>query len=138
FTSGTTGSHIGSQKTGEQLFGETRALLGTFDFCEQRTVAATVPAHHLYGFLFTLLVPWCCGARFLRPALFHAASVAEAIERYGATDLVTVPAHMRTLLSAEVPLAPLKRAFSSGARLDVSVAQAFVRHSTCKVIDVLG
>lgn len=138
YTSGTTGGHHACRKTAFQLFGEAQVLVETFAFDPHRTIGATVPAHHLYGLLFTLLIPLFSGARFIRPALFQPADVRLAQERYEITDLITVPTHVRALVSAGQAPLTLKRTLSSGAVLDIEVAEAFSAQSGSEVIDVLG
>ncbi len=139
FTSGTTGEHQRCDKTAAQLFGEARVLAELFEFDSRCIVAATVPAHHLYGLLFTLLVPLFSGARFLCPALFQPAHVRHAVAHHRVTDLITVPTHIRALVAAsKAPGHSLRRVFSSGAMLDLDLAKAFCDLSGSAVVDILG
>ena len=139
FTSGTTGDHQACTKTAGQLLGEALTLGRALAFDSSRTVAATVPGHHLYGLLFSVLVPYFSGAVFVRDAAFQPAEICSTCERWGVTDLVTVPAHLGALVEAgwAAPF-QLARAFSSGAVLDVELASEFHRISGAQVVDVLG
>lgn len=137
FTSGTTGTQQRVDKCARQLLGEATLLGEHFRFDEERTVVATVPAHHLYGLLFSLLVPFLARARFSRETPLQPHEVKEVIERRAASDLVTVPAHLRALCNAGTPIAT-SRAFSSGAVLDPELATRFEALSGARVFDVLG
>lgn len=139
FTSGTTGEHQACTKTAAQLFGESLTLSAALGFDATRTVAATVPCHHLYGLLFGVLVPFFSGAAFVRDPLFQPTEVARVCERWKVTDLITVPTHLQALIEADLKaLRALERAFSSGAVLPVDLALAFAERSRAQVIDVLG
>jgi acyl-coenzyme A synthetase/AMP-(fatty) acid ligase len=129
-------------KCARQLLGEA-AMLGQLFFAsndpagKERVVAATVPAHHLYGLLFSLLAPFLGGARFVRDTPLQPHEVSSVLRRTGATDLVTVPAHVRALCAAGVGAGPA-RAFCSGAVLEPEVARQFEALTGARAIDVLG
>jgi len=139
FTSGTTGDHQACTKTAGQLFGEALTLAQALAFDPSRSVAATVPCHHLYGLLFSVLVPYFSGAGFVRDAAFQPAEICGTCQHWQVTDLVAVPAHLAALVEAgwAAPF-QLERAFSSGAVLDVELACEFRRISGAQVVDVLG
>jgi acyl-CoA synthetase (AMP-forming)/AMP-acid ligase II/3-hydroxymyristoyl/3-hydroxydecanoyl-(acyl carrier protein) dehydratase len=137
FTSGTTGAQQRVDKVARQLLGEA-TLLGQRYFAQgNRNVAATVPAHHLYGLLFSLLAPFLSGARFVRETPLQPHEVSDVLARTGASDLVTVPAHLRALCGARLEHAP-SRVFSSGAVLDPDVARQFESLTGAVAVDVLG
>lgn len=139
FTSGTTGDHQACTKTAGQLLGEASTLGSVLAFDRTRSVAATVPCHHLYGLLFSILVPFMQGAAFVRAPSFQPAEIRDTCARWQVTDLVTVPAHLQALVEAGwPPRFQLERAFSSGAVLDPDLASEFRRLSGAQVIDVLG
>jgi acyl-CoA synthetase (AMP-forming)/AMP-acid ligase II len=153
FTSGTTGTPQRVDKCARQLLGEAVTLAALFALDERSVVASTVPAHHLYGLLFSVLVPYFAGARFVRETPFQPASVLDTVRRLAVTDLVAVPAHLRALGTALDPdiadaaaLAPaasvrdvtLRRVFSSGSVLEPGLARDCARHIRGRIIDVLG
>ena len=139
FTSGTTGDHQACTKTAGQLLGEAVTLGRALTLDPSRTVAATVPCHHLYGLLFSVLVPYLHGAAFVREPSLQPAEIREVCEHWQVTDLVTVPAHLRALVETGwAPPFRLERAFSSGAVLETDLAGAFRSISGAQVIDVLG
>lgn len=142
-TSGTTGIPEVEPKTAGQLLGEIDALEATLGWGESDVVLATVPAQHLYGLLFSVLLPLRVGAPLVtsprvEPGEFHPLVLAEVAARFGATRLVTVPAHLRALLAAEVDLGPVREIVTSAARLDPSVAREAEARFGVPVIDVLG
>lgn len=127
YTSGSTGHHTSCPKTASQLVGEAVALAETFEVKEGARVLAMVPSHHIYGLLFGVLVPLVSGGSFSRHTPLHlgdvAASLASPMDVL-VTVLVTVPAHLRALSSAEPgELPPVARVFSSGAPLPPRVAE---------------
>jgi hypothetical protein len=81
-------------------------------------VIATVPPHHLYGLLFSVLMPLAAGASFVRETPLHAETVAATARRPPADVLVSVPVHLRSLtVLAAGELPRFARVFSSGAAL---------------------
>lgn len=139
YTSGSTGEHQACRKTAGQLLGEAYMLRDHFGFGPRQVVAATVPCHHIYGLLFSVLVPFLAGARFVRESLFHPVDVQRALARWQITDLATVPTHVQALVDAGLPsYEPLERVFSSGAVLDLALARRLAQASRARVIDVLG
>ena len=97
YTSGTTGDHQACRKTAGQLLGEAAVLGETFGIGGGDRVLATVPPHHIYGLLFGILMPLLAGASFVRDTPFHAETVAATARRWGASVLVSVPVHLRSL-----------------------------------------
>lgn len=139
YTSGSTGEHQPCPKTFGQLLGEARALAATFELGPGDVVLATVPPHHLYGLLFSVLAPLAAGAAFCRETPLHAETVAAAARRSGATALVSVPAHLRGMtVLARGDLPPLRRVFSSGAPLPRATALALAEGLGLAVTEVYG
>ncbi len=118
YTSGSSGLARACGKTAQQLLGEAELLRKTFSIGPQDRVLATVPAHHIYGLLFGVLVPLCSGAAFARSTPLHGEAVAAEARATGATVLVSVPAHLRALVPPSVRLL-----FSSSAPLDGETAR---------------
>lgn len=136
YTSGSTGRHQCCSKTARQLFGEAKLLAATFGFSGAALVGATVPAHHLYGLLFSLLMPLAAGARIAGQLRLSADG---AGEHTPITDLITVPTHARALLEdGRIRQLSGVRTFSSGGYLDADVAKRFHAVTEADVIDVLG
>lgn len=141
YTSGSTGEPIGCMKTAGQLLGEASVLRDAFEFGPSDRIFATVPPHHIYGLLFGVLVPLVSGASFVREVPMHAEPLAAAYRASGATVLVSVPAHLRSLEvldpSAFAP-SPPRRTFSSGAALPAEVARTLGARFELRVTEILG
>jgi acyl-coenzyme A synthetase/AMP-(fatty) acid ligase len=127
YTSGSTGAHQACPKTAAQLLGEAATLARCFGVTSERRVVATVPPHHLYGLLFSVLVPLAAGASFVRDTPLHAETVAATARRHGADLLVSVPIHLRSLTVLDPGELPaFVDVFSSGAALPAETAMALV------------
>lgn len=139
YTSGSTGEHQPCAKTAGQLLGEARALAETFALAPGDVVLATVPPHHLYGLLFSVLAPLAAGAAFSRETPLHAETVAAVARRIGASVLVSAPAHLRGMtVLARGDLPALRRVFSSGAPLPRATAVALLEGQGIAVTEVYG
>ncbi|EDM76836.1 Putative AMP-dependent synthetase and ligase [Plesiocystis pacifica SIR-1] len=148
WTSGSTGQHQRHRKTAGQLFSEALVLAEHFGLaardegeagpaCRGARVAATVPSHHIYGLLFSVLVPLVGGGSFLRETPLHAGVVRGAVE--DADVLVSVPAHLRALRILDAGQLPvLDRVFSSGAPLPPATASMVFERFGMAVTEVLG
>ena len=137
YTSGSTGHHVACPKTAGQLLGEARVLAERFGTHGAR-VLPMVPAHHIYGLLFGVLVPLVSGGSYFRFSPLHAAEVGAVLEG-GAEILVTVPAQLRGLtVAGEGELPGVERVFSSGAPLSPKVAQQVERRFGWRVTEIFG
>lgn len=144
WTSGSTGEHQRHAKTAGQLFAEALTLAEHFGLAGTggaggARVVATVPSHHIYGLLFSVLVPLVSGGSFSRETPLHAGVVRATLMEIPAAVLVSVPAHLRALriLDAGV-LPPLSRVFSSGAPLPPDTAKMLSSRFGLTVTEVLG
>ncbi len=137
-TSGSTGDHELLPKTAAQLLGEAATLAREFGLAPSDRILATVPSHHIYGLLFSVLAPLHAGAAFVRETPVHAEAVAAAMDRHAATHLVSVPAHLRSLEALAPARRPLRRVFSSGARLPEEIARTIERVLGLAVTEAYG
>jgi acyl-coenzyme A synthetase/AMP-(fatty) acid ligase/3-hydroxymyristoyl/3-hydroxydecanoyl-(acyl carrier protein) dehydratase len=139
YTSGSTGDHQPCAKTAGQLLGEAAALVRTFALGPADVALATVPPYHLYGLLFGVLAPLLAGGAFARETPLHAETVAAVARRFGATVLVSTPAHLRGLsVLQRGDLPPLRRVFSSGAPLARATARELLERLDLAVTEVYG
>lgn len=139
YTSGSTGVPTACRKTAAQLIGEGVTLQQTFQLTPESCVLATVPAHHIYGLLFSIMLPLAAGARFVRETPLLMPVVEDKAQRHRADVLVSVPAHLRVLAESELhSLASIQRVFSSGAPLPDPTAQSLQRRFGVQVLEVLG
>lgn len=139
WTSGTTGEHQRHDKTAGQLLGEAGVLARQFGISSSSTIVATVPPHHIYGLLFSVLVPLVSGARFHRESPLHAQAVAAPLRGRSGITLVSVPAHLRILSVLEAgELAGVERVFSSGAPLHEATARMLAERFERPATEILG
>ncbi|HET6412985.1 MAG TPA: AMP-binding protein [Anaeromyxobacter sp.] len=136
-TSGTTGAHRGVSKRREQLLGEADVSARLFGPFSGERILSTVPPYHIYGFQFGVLLPLRSGAALVRAGGLHATEVLSAIERYGVTTLVSVPAHLAPLaLEERAPF--LRCVFSAGSPLPPATATALRARHGWRVVEVYG
>ncbi len=139
FTSGTQSAMTPWAKSETQLMSEARVLAEAFGLEAGSRLVATVQPSHIYGLLFSVLVPLVSGGAFLRETPFHAETIASKVEAYQASTLVAVPAHLRGLGTVDgVSLASLTRVFSSTAPLAAEVAEEFWSLQQTAVTEILG
>lgn len=139
YTSGSTGQPTACRKTAAQLLGEGETLQRTFQLDANSCVLATVPAHHIYGFLFSVALPLAAGARFVRDTPLLPSVIEDYARRYHANTLISVPPHLRVLAESELSsLASIKTVFSSGAPLPDATAHTLHRRFGVNVFEILG
>lgn len=139
YTSGSTGQPAACVKTAAQLLGEGETLQNTFQLHRDSTVLATVPAHHIYGLLFSVALPLAAGARFIRDTPLLPSVIEDYARRQRANVLISVPPHLRVLAESELSsLASIQTIFSSGAPLPDATAHTLHRRFGVNVFEILG
>lgn len=139
YTSGSTGQPSACVKTAAQLLGEGETLQRTFQLSSDSCVLATVPAHHIYGFLFSVALPLAAGARFVRDTPLLPSVIEDYARRHQADVLISVPPHLRVLAESELStLASIRTVFSSGAPLPDATARTLHRRFGVNVFEILG
>lgn len=118
FTGGSTGRPKLWSKTPANLFSEAAYLVDRFGIGPGDIVAATVPAYHIYGLLFSVLAPFLAAASVLEPVYVFPREILSVLRDGGVTTLVSVPLHYRALNGMEIAAPALKRAFSSAGPLE--------------------
>ncbi|MCB9732439.1 MAG: AMP-binding protein [Deltaproteobacteria bacterium] len=137
FTSGTTGQATAWPKTAGQLVGEALALTELLALAAGARVVPTVGPTHIYGLLWSVLLPLVSGGAFLRETpLLPEAVVARLVP--GAL-LVTVPAHLRAFEAlAPGALAAVGRVVTSTAPLPAETAAMLRERHALTPLEVLG
>ena len=97
FTSGSTGIPKRISKSLANLLDEAHTLADSFDWPDG-PILAGVPAQHLYGLTFSLLLPWVLGRPWVDDMPRYPRDVLAALKRNRATTLISVPAHYQALL----------------------------------------
>ncbi|WP_051908670.1 class I adenylate-forming enzyme family protein [Candidatus Odyssella acanthamoebae] len=119
YTSGSTGSPKAISKTLRQLNAEIMTLNQMWGQTSCPAVWSTVPHHHIYGLLFSLLWPACAGYKIIPQTIQFWEEIANK-----ASDkdfLIASPAHLSRM--AAIESGPRVRIFSSGAPLTFDHAQ---------------
>ncbi len=139
FTSGTESAMTPCPKSEAQLMTEAVVLAEAFGAAPGERLVASAQPSHIYGLLFSVLVPLVSGGAFIRETPFHAEAIASKVKAYRARSLVTVPAHLSGLSNVDAEsLASLRRVFCSTAPLRAKTAQAFFSVHQMPVTEILG
>lgn len=137
YTSGSTGEHKRCPKAAAEILGEAASHVASFNLQPGEVFAATVPGHHVYGLIWSVLVPLMSGGVLDRKTTLFPDAVAAHAREIGATYLVSVPAHLRTLAELDA-MPPLKRITSSSAPLPPETAQKLFDKFGLRVTEIFG
>ncbi len=138
FTGGSTGMPQVWPKTVENLFGEARFLARKFGIGPGDCIVATVPANHIYGLLFSVLLPLVSGARVVNEVPYFPDEVKDTLVRHQATVLIGSPVHYRSMSVVPPVGTKLRLAFSSGGFLDMDASERFTRATGVGIVEVYG
>jgi len=137
FTGGSTGTPKIWSKSVKNIFGEALYMADRYQINDTDIIAATVSPYHIYGLLFSVLIPLVCSARVLGETPSFPAEIAHLVEQESASILVSVPAHYRVLKGR--PLGEsVKQAFSSAGMLAEEDSLDFSRCNSIGVVEVYG
>ncbi len=137
FTGGSTGTPKIWSKTSANLFGEALFMAGEYGIDRNDVIVATVTPYHIYGLLFSVLIPLVATAAVAPETPSFPAEIAGAVARHTATVLVSVPVHYRAL--ADRQLSPtLRLAFSSAGMLEEGDNELFCRSNDMGIVEVYG
>jgi 3-hydroxymyristoyl/3-hydroxydecanoyl-(acyl carrier protein) dehydratase len=137
-TGGTTGQPQLWPKTATNLLDEVAAHVRGLRVEPDDHILATVPPHHIYGLLFSVLVPLAAGATVERRSPFYPQEIARRLVETRATILVSTPAHLRALTGAMPATPHLRLVLSSGAPLSAADAAAFHERAGVWPLEVYG
>ena len=138
FTGGSTGRPRMWSKTPINLFGEAINLAKTFGVGGSDLILPTVPPQHIYGLLFSVLLPFVASARVLGRTCTFPQEILSALQNEGATVLVSVPIHYRAMGAGEIRRFSLRLAFSSAAPLDGEDAAFFRKQTGLAITEIYG
>lgn len=145
FTSGSTGQAKPITKTLHQLEEEIHCLENLWghrpnhrnqELCP--TFCATVPHHHIYGLLFSLLWPVCAGYPLRRQTLHFWEDIVNTCPH--GDILISSPSHLNRFPPALKASSFLKlnRVFSSGSPLPYDAAQTTAKHLGALPLEIYG
>ncbi len=138
FTGGSTGKPAIWPKTPRNMLAEARYQSDTFGITKDDLFLSTVPPYHIYGLLFSVLIPLISSARVLPGIYTFPKEILLAAEEHKATVLVSVPVHFRVLKNDALQRFQLRMAFSSAGMLDGEDALYFQEKTGVDVIEVYG
>jgi acyl-CoA synthetase (AMP-forming)/AMP-acid ligase II len=138
FTGGSTGKPKIWPKTPRNMLAEARYQSETFAITKNDVFLSTVPPYHIYGLLFSVLIPLYNHARVLPGIYTFPKEVLLAAQEHQATILVSVPIHFRALKMNTLQRFHLRMAFSSAGMLDREDALFFREKTGVEVIEVYG
>ncbi|MCF8036744.1 MAG: AMP-binding protein [Desulfobacteraceae bacterium] len=138
FTGGSTRAPRTWSKTIDNLFGEAIYHARKLSVTPDDRFAATVPAYHIYGLLFSVLTPLAAGASIIDGEPTYPREIQKAVSRDRASILVSIPLHYKMLAGTEFTAEGLRCALSSAARLEAADSRAFYRQTELGITEVFG
>ena len=138
FTGGSTGKPKIWSKSPRNLFAEAFYLKRKFALSDKDLFVATVPPYHIYGLLFSVLVPFASHARVLPDIYTFPQEIISIINKHKASVLVSVPIHYRVLKVDNLSAPSLKVAFSSAGALDRSDGLYFYKKTGLGITEIYG
>jgi len=145
FTSGTTGRPRVHVKRWGNFLASTRLNASRIREClsaygsARPWIVATVPAQHMYGTETSVLLPLIADMAVHAGRPLFPADVAAALgEIPEPRVLVTTPVHLRTLVAAAQPLAPIALVVSATAPLDVELASEVESRLATTLLEMFG
>jgi len=138
FTGGSTGKSKLWSKTPRNLFGEALYLCHEFGLTSDDIIISTVPPQHIYGLLFSVLLPFISSCKLLPELYTFPREILEAINKYNASILVSVPPHYRVLKIDNLQKCSLRMAFSSAGILNKNDADFFYLKTGIDITEIYG
>lgn len=138
FTGGSTGTPQIWSKTPRNLLMEAAYLARAFKITPNDIVLATAPPYHIYGLLYSVLLPLVSGASV---SIFTPSFPNEIVQRLldtQATVLVSLPAHYRALKKTAIPGHHVHTAFSSAGALDEQDGLDFYNTTGIGITEIYG
>ncbi len=135
FTGGSTGAPQAWSKTAANIFGEGLFLTRNYNVNEQDCIVATIPPYHIYGLLFSIVLPLVSSATIIDETPSFPNEIVRVASEHKATILVSVPAHYRVIHEKKLPL---RLAFSSAGMLDGKTNSLFSANNSMGIVEVYG
>ncbi len=138
FTGGSTGKPKVWSKSPRNLLAEAFYLKEKFALSEKDLFVSTVPPYHIYGLLFSVLVPFAAQAQILPDIYTFPQEMISSINKHKATVLISVPIHYRALKVDNLSVPTLKVAFSSSGVLNRADALHFQKQTGLGITEIYG
>jgi acyl-coenzyme A synthetase/AMP-(fatty) acid ligase len=137
FTGGSTGAPKIWSKTAANLFGEALFMASRYEICDQDRIAATITPYHIYGLLFSVVIPLVASAAVLAETPSFPSEIRDCVQKESVTILAGVPAHYRALRGRETGPS-LRLAFSSAGMLAEEDNESFCANNSAGIVEVYG
>ncbi len=137
FTGGSTGTPQIWSKSGANLFGEALFMASRYGIDGKDRIAASITPYHIYGLLFSVLIPLVSSATVVSQTPSFPAEIEHLVLQESATILVSVPAHYRALQGRDMGDS-LRLAFSSAGMLEEEDNERFCVHNDGGIVEIYG
>ncbi len=137
-TGGSTGAPRLWSKTPRNLLGEVDYLVNRYGIGSSDRILASVPALHVYGLLYSLLVPLAASARVVAQTPSFPEAIKEQMAATSPTIFVSVPVHYQALRENPPEKGALRLAFSSAGPLAEADGTAFSRATGVDLVEIYG
>ena len=137
FTGGSTGAAKIWSKSVKNVFDEAQFMALRYAICRSDTIVATITPYHIYGLLFSVLIPLVAQARIIAASPSFPAEISTSVAHSSATILASVPAHYRALQSRSLHTS-LRLAFSSAGMLPEEDGRNFCAQNSIDIVEVYG
>ncbi len=138
FTGGSTGKPRMWSKTPRNLFAEAFFHARKYRIISEDRILATVPPYHIYGFLYSVLIPLVSSASVIDSIPTYPEEIRNCLAHQSPTVFASVPVHFRVLNGTEIPGKSLRHAVSSAGKLDSADADYFTRTAGVGLIEIYG
>lgn len=139
FTSGSSGEPKKIKKSFENFYREVEVLEKTFsDKIPGRFFLATVTHQHIYGFLFKVLWPVCCGHTWAAATVEYPEQIPFFSQKQSSFALISTPAFLKRYFLPDVEVKNCDAIFSSGGPLDFASSQTMKQALGVAPIEVYG
>jgi acyl-coenzyme A synthetase/AMP-(fatty) acid ligase len=138
FTGGSTGKPRMWTKTPRNIFEEAFFHSRQFGISRDDRILTTVPPYHIYGFLFSVLIPFVSSARVVEGVRTFPQEIRDALAYHSPTILVSVPMHYRILKGGDIPGHSLRLAFSSAGKLNEADGDYFHEQTHADLVEIYG
>jgi acyl-coenzyme A synthetase/AMP-(fatty) acid ligase len=138
FTGGSTGAPQVWPKSVRNLLSEAFYLQEKYKVGIADRIVATVCPYHIYGLLYSILMPLAASASVAAAMPSFPAEIEAEVQRMRATILISVPAHYRALNGYVLKGERLRLSFSSAGMLAPEDAQAFAEQTGVGVTEIYG
>lgn len=137
FTGGSTGAAKIWSKSVSNIFAEAEFMASRYEINDSDCILATVTPYHIYGFLFSVVIPLVANAKIVAQSPFFPAEIDRCMNDYSVTVLASVPAHYRAL-QGRCLHGSLRLAFSSAGMLPEEDNNGFCSRNSTAIVEVYG